>query len=121
MKYHEAQGVAQNFAEAIKWYKLAAAQGHPTAQTSLGYMYDRGHGVAQDQVEAVHWYKLGATQGQRSAQYNLGVMYAEGKGVARDHDEAERLFRRAIANPDANPAVIEQSRHSLRLIGRKVD
>ena len=36
---------AENYVTAMKWYTLAAAQGHVFAQTNLGAMYDRGAGV----------------------------------------------------------------------------
>lgn len=34
--YDSGQGVAQNYAEAAKWYELAAEQGNVAAQTNLG-------------------------------------------------------------------------------------
>ena len=36
--YNEGLGVAQDYAEAVKWYKLAAAQGVEDAQFALGRM-----------------------------------------------------------------------------------
>jgi hypothetical protein len=45
--------VRQDHAEAVKWYRLAADQGHATAQSNLGVKYENGEGVRQDHAEAV--------------------------------------------------------------------
>ena len=56
-------GVPENNAEAFKWFRKAAEQGHAKAQYNLGLMYDKGQGVPQDYAEAVKWYRLAAEQG----------------------------------------------------------
>ena len=81
VKYDTGEGVPQDDAEAVIWYRRAAEQGHAGAQYSLGLMYDYGEGVPQDDAEAVRWYRLAAEQGDASAQYNLGVRYGTGRGV----------------------------------------
>ena len=83
--YHEGQGVPQNDAEAVKWFRKAAEQGDAKAQTNLGVMYDKGQGVPQNDAEAVNWYRKAAEQGHANAQYNLGVMYHEGQGVPKNY------------------------------------
>ena len=55
--YENGQGVAQNYAEAVKWYRKAAEQGYAEAQFNLGVMYETGEGVAQDYAEALKWYR----------------------------------------------------------------
>ncbi len=49
-------------AEASKWFRKAAEQGHPKAQ-ALGFMYDSGHGVPQDYAEAAKLCRKLADQG----------------------------------------------------------
>ena len=61
-------------AEAARWFRLAAEQGHADAQNYLGDRYWTGEGVPQDYAEAVHWYRLAAYQGVAEAQYFLGVL-----------------------------------------------
>ena len=61
--YRNGEGVPQDYAEAVKWYRLAAEQGDADAQYNLGLMYDNGNGVPQDYKEAVKWYRLAAEQG----------------------------------------------------------
>ena len=79
--YANGEGVLKDDAEAVKWYRLAAEQGHANAQYNLGVMYDNGIGVLKDDAEAVKWYRLAAEQGYANAQHNLGAMYADGRGV----------------------------------------
>ena len=71
-------------AEAAKWYRLAAGQGHAIAQNNLGGMYAYGRGVPKNDAEAVKWYRLAADQGFARAQHNLGLIYANGTGVPQD-------------------------------------
>jgi TPR repeat protein len=65
--YSNGYGVAQNYAEALKWYRLSAEQGEATAQYNLGYMYEYGRGVAQDYTQAMRWYRQAADQGLKPA------------------------------------------------------
>ena len=60
--YRRGRGVAENYAEAVRWYRLAAEQGNATAQVSLGYMYANGDGVPQNDVRAYMWYSVTAAQ-----------------------------------------------------------
>ena len=93
--YSNGQGVAQDDAEALKWFRKAAEQGHVKAQKNLGDMYVTGKGVAQSDAEAAQWYRKSAEQGFSDAQNNLGVMYYTGHGVAQDYAEAEKWLRKA--------------------------
>ena len=53
--YDRGEGVPQNDAEAVRWYRMAAEQGVALAQYSLGVMYANGRGVPQDDIEAARW------------------------------------------------------------------
>jgi uncharacterized protein len=88
-------GVKQDYAEAQRLYRLAAAQGHARAQYSLGTMFEKGWDVAHDYAEAVRLYRLAAAQGISYAQFSLGYMFESGKGVAQDAAEAIRWYRLA--------------------------
>ena len=48
--------------EAVRWYRLAANQGHARAQANLGLMLGAGRGVPRDYVEAYFWSALAAVQ-----------------------------------------------------------
>ena len=68
--YVNGQGVAQDYSEAVRLYRLAAEQGVAEAQANLGLMYVTGQGVAQDMVRAYMWFDLAAALGNDSARKN---------------------------------------------------
>jgi TPR repeat protein len=86
--YGKGQGVPQDYAEAVRWYRKATDQGNADAEGNLGVMYDEGQGVPQDYAEAVRWCRKAADQGNAGAQSNLGRMYYYGRGVPPDYAEA---------------------------------
>jgi hypothetical protein len=92
-----------NFSEAARYYRIAAEKGSTMAQTSLGYMYDKGLGVEQDQVAALTWYRKAADHGYPPALINVGIMYESGIGTETDMDEAVYWYRRAaeMGEPEA--------------------
>jgi TPR repeat protein len=94
-QYNVGQGVPQDYAEAIKWFRLSAEKGFPGGQTNLGTLYEYGRGVPQDYAEAAKWYGLAAAQGLGFAQYVLGNLYVQGKGVELDYAQAAKLYRGA--------------------------
>jgi len=89
------QGLKQDHAEAVRWYRKAAEQGHAGAQYNLGVMYLNGQGVRQDHAEAARWFRKAAEQGHAGAQCILGGMYEYGRGLKQDHAEAARWYRKA--------------------------
>jgi TPR repeat protein len=72
--YDSGQGVARDYAEAVKWYRLAAKQGYVSAQYNLGIMYAKGQGLPQDYVRAHAWFNIAATQGNEPAVNNRDVL-----------------------------------------------
>jgi TPR repeat protein len=65
--YAQGRGVMQDDAQAVDWFKRAAAQGHASAQFNLGLMYEQGRGVMQDFMRAYMWFSLAAAKGNSSA------------------------------------------------------
>ncbi len=57
--------------EGVRWFRVAADQGHARAQCTLGFCYKTGKGVAPDQQESQRWYRLAAAQGHAEAQAAL--------------------------------------------------
>ena len=100
--YNNGYGVPQDAAEALRWYRQAAEQGHTGTQLMLGFMYAKGEGVPQDTAEAVRWYRRAAEQGHSDAQFSLGVMYDIGYGVPQDNAEALQWHRRAAEQGHAS-------------------
>ena len=93
--YYMGEGVEQDKEEAVKWYRLAAEQGHALAQYSLGVLYDRGEGVTQDAREMVKWIRLAAEQGLARAQCSLGHFYSKGEGVTQNATDTVKWYRLA--------------------------
>ncbi len=95
---HGAGGVAQDYAQAVALYRLAAAQNLDGAQCDLGYMYWEGHGVAEDEAEALRLYQLAAAQGHPAAFHWVALCHEGGLGGVRKNKAAAiRWHRRAQA------------------------
>ena len=86
------RGVPQDYAEALKWSRLAAAQGQAFAQNNLAVMYADGKGVAQNLQKAHMWFGFAAVSGYpAAAQGRDGIakrlttpQLAEAEKMARD-------------------------------------
>ena len=85
----------ENYAEAMRWYRVAAAQGYALAQVGIGNLYGMALGVPQDYGEALRWYRLAAAQGNDEAQNDIGFFYMNGWGVAQDYAQAMSWLRKA--------------------------
>jgi len=68
------EGVPQNDAEAVKWYRLAAEQGNADAQFAFGVMYEKGEGVPKDYILAHMWFNLAASRGSSSGTKNRDIV-----------------------------------------------
>ena len=86
------EGRLQDYAQAARWYRMAALQGLPEAQNNLAVLYKDGQGLPQDYALAAHWFTLAARQGNVLAQSNLGWLYQSGNGVAQDFDSARHWY-----------------------------
>ena len=65
--YANGEGVPEDDAEAVKWYRLAADQGDANAQFNLGVIYNNGEGVPRNYVTAYVWFNIAAASGQEVA------------------------------------------------------
>ena len=72
--YANGQGVPQDYAEAVKWYRLAAEQGDEKAQFNLGFQYANGQGVPQNHAEAYVWFNLAAASGDNNSSENRDIL-----------------------------------------------
>lgn len=97
------EGVAQDYAEALRWFRMAAASGNPVALHNIGTMYADGRGVAPDLNEAFKWYLRAAERGDVASQFIMGRMHLEGTCVERDIVQAYKWFDIAATGP-ASPA-----------------
>jgi len=65
--YANGQGVPQDYAEAMRWYKKAADLGHTPAIFMIGVFYQFGKGVPKDEAQARVWMKKAAAMGDVAA------------------------------------------------------
>ena len=100
--YDDGQGVPQNYAEAVKWYRLAAEQGDSDAQLNLGFMYSKGQGVPQNGVMGYVWASLAAAQGSEAARHNrdISVKQLTPEQLARGQEIAARCFESSYKDCD---------------------
>ena len=94
-------GVRQDYAEALTWYRRSAQEGNAKAEWRIGYMYQFGKGVSPDLEEAANWYRKSASQEDPIGQWRLGTLYRHGKGVRQDLKEAIRLYSLAASQGDS--------------------
>ena len=96
--YETGKGIAEDDAEALKWYRKAADQNYARAQWWLGFSYQYGairNVLPKDATEAVKWYLKAAEQNYAPAQYYLGECYELGQGVPKDDAEAVKWYLKA--------------------------
>ena len=103
--YARGLGVPQDYAEAVRWYRLAADQGHASAQNNLGVMYGTGAGVPQDYVQAHMWFNLAASRstGEQRDESVSNRDRPAGQLTPDGLNEAQRL-----ASPDAPIPVLTE-------------
>lgn len=68
--YQNGFGAQQDYAEAMRWHRMAADQRNIRGQNNVGYLYQSGVGVKQDYTEAMRWHRMAADQGNAWAQIN---------------------------------------------------
>lgn len=81
---------------ALHWITIAANQGNPQAQYTLGIFYLFGQGVKQSEAKALEWFQRSATQECPQALFHLGVSFYQGKlGLQQSDEEAFKFFSRS--------------------------
>ena len=74
-----------------------ARKGDPTAQTSVGLIYERGLGKEQNLYQAMKWYVRAADQGDPLAAFHIGSLYERGMGVSQNFYYAAKWYKKATA------------------------
>ena len=97
LRYERGQGVAQDYQEAARWYRLAAMQRSRAAQYKLSRLSDIGRGLPQNYQEALRWCRLAADHGEAQAMFTLGVHYHTGLGVPPNLLQAHKWYNLAAA------------------------
>ena len=74
--YAIGRGVLKDNTEAVRWFRLAAEQGHAEAQSGLGMMYFPLLGVREDLVLAHMWLNIASANGDELASKTRDVLEA---------------------------------------------
>lgn len=89
--YDTGQGAPRSGENAMKYYLMAAEQGHAEAQNSVG----SGLQAEERYSEALVWYERAAAQGHALATNNLAFLYDLGQGVKQDRRKGFELYSQA--------------------------
>ena len=94
--FDKGQGVPEDHAKAVEWFRRAAELDNQLAQYNLGVMYREGRGVEEDDLEAVKWFIKAADQGENFGEFALALAYLNGEGVEQDIDEGLQWLKLAV-------------------------
>src|SRR5260370_24827120 len=120
-QYEFAEGLPENFGEAVKWYAKSANQGNRVAQRNLGQMYEDGAGVREDWAMAAQWYRKSADQGYAQGQASLGRCYEFGIGVPQSRGQAIAWFTKAAQGGDGKAAYFARHLSGNNFIGFRTE
>ncbi|HHE07557.1 MAG TPA: sel1 repeat family protein, partial [Chlorobaculum parvum] len=84
--YEHGQGVEQDYAEAMKRYRISAAKGNGEAELNIGNFYQHGLGVKLDLNEAIKWYRSAVSNGNEEAAQKLSALN-NGGAAQESHQE----------------------------------
>ena len=87
--YAHGLGVEKDHAEALRWHRLAAAQGIGKSQLFVGLALASGNGVERDPVEGMMWILVADRAGARGARQ--AFQYARVQMTNEEVAEAQRL------------------------------
>ncbi len=88
---------AKDYAEAVKWYELAAKLGNSEALIAIGDLYGLGgHGLDQKYTTALQYYKrANKADPTPISAHRIGVFYSKGQGVDRDDTIAAKWLKKS--------------------------
>jgi len=96
--YDNGDGVPEDDAKAVYWYRKAAERGNAQAQSNLGMMYVTGEGVPQNYVQAYAWWSIAAAREHEAAKKNKGIIKKEmtREQIAKGQELAAELWEKYV-------------------------
>lgn len=85
------------YAQAVEYYRLAAAMGSVHAVSNLGYCYLYGRDIEPDTQLAIAYFKTAAAGGDVDAAYKLGDIYSRDKWGLKDPEMSVYYYRMAAS------------------------
>lgn len=90
VRYFSGNGIGQDYAQALRYFKMAADNGNLYALKNLGRIYMNGFGTVQASPrEAIKWYSKAANRNDEDACYELGCIY---DSEAEFHNAKKALY-----------------------------
>ncbi len=105
--YATGEEVQQDYAEAVRWFTMAAQRGHVVAQATLGAYYWAGRGVPQDLTKAYFWSILAQAGGDQASKYRVAVLtsrMSRSQVVAAQEDANQWLQQHQVTLGKPSPA-----------------
>jgi len=93
-------GVSQDDATALRWFRSAAIKGDGPAQMMMGGLYAKGEIVPKDMSRVAMWHERAAEQGHVDSQYIVATMNLLGRGVPRNYRNAMKWYTLAANQGD---------------------
>ena len=91
----DGRGIQRDAPLALRWFDIAAHNGHAMARNMLGRCHEHGWGCPADARRAAAHYRLAANAGLDWGLYNYGNLLATGRGTAVDQAAALACYRQA--------------------------
>lgn len=70
--YFGEHGLAKDYKEAARWFRISAEAGDASSQNYLGVIHDQALLGSRDEAAAIEWFTKAAKQGEKKAQASLG-------------------------------------------------
>jgi TPR repeat protein len=96
VRYRDGDGMMENPAAALEWFRKSATQGNTQAMKAVGDCYYSGIGVTADNTEALRWYEQAAERGNADAQAWAGYLLFE-----TDKEKAIKYIENSVLNGSA--------------------
>lgn len=85
-----------DYANAWRYYSMAAKQKDAYSTFSCGYMLFYGYGVEENRGKAIELWTMAAEYGSGDAMEKLAICYEDGIGVPANADKAKALWQKAM-------------------------
>ncbi len=73
-RYATGEDVKQDYGESVRWFTMAAEQGHVIAQATLGAYYWAGRGIPQNLEKAYFWSAIAQNGGDEASRFRVTVL-----------------------------------------------
>ncbi|HYD18079.1 MAG TPA: tetratricopeptide repeat protein [Patescibacteria group bacterium] len=94
-KLASGEGVAEDDALAVAWFRRAAEGGDVKAALTMSRLYFTGDGVDRDMIRGAYWMQKAAEAGDSYAAGMMGMLYLGGIGLQQDAHQALAWFRKS--------------------------